>query len=124
MRRFAKPLYGLTPVPRVRIPPSPPVTLFEFVESSTSYPPLKFYSDHFLLAHDQKLSPRTPIMQSIMQRSSGEHYAATAAFVADLTCGFRHRRFRFFCDCSHDQCQFARSKSRRLTPCCPAVRWQ
>src|SRR5947207_10919422 len=26
MRRFAKPLYGLTPVPRVRIPPSPPVT--------------------------------------------------------------------------------------------------
>ena len=25
MRRFAKPLYGLTPVPRVRIPPSPPV---------------------------------------------------------------------------------------------------
>jgi hypothetical protein len=24
MRRFAKPLYGLTPVPRVRIPPSPP----------------------------------------------------------------------------------------------------
>jgi hypothetical protein len=28
MRRFAKPLYGLTPVPRVRIPPSPPVFLF------------------------------------------------------------------------------------------------
>jgi hypothetical protein len=26
MRRFAKPLYGLTPVPRVRIPPSPPFT--------------------------------------------------------------------------------------------------
>src|SRR3954468_11118830 len=26
MRRFAKPLYGLTPVPRVRIPPSPPDT--------------------------------------------------------------------------------------------------
>src|ERR1700704_651057 len=26
MRRFAKPLYGLTPVPRVRIPPSPPLT--------------------------------------------------------------------------------------------------
>src|SRR5205814_7371999 len=25
MRRFAKPLYGLTPVPRVRIPPSPPL---------------------------------------------------------------------------------------------------
>src|SRR5207244_1903077 len=25
MRRFAKPLYGLKPVPRVRIPPSPPV---------------------------------------------------------------------------------------------------
>jgi hypothetical protein len=24
MRRFAKPLYGLTPVPRVRIPASPP----------------------------------------------------------------------------------------------------
>src|ERR1035438_1151719 len=30
MRRFAKPLYGLTPVPRVRIPPSPP----EFFVSS------------------------------------------------------------------------------------------
>jgi hypothetical protein len=30
MRRFAKPLYGLTPVPRVRIPPSPP----DFLESS------------------------------------------------------------------------------------------
>jgi hypothetical protein len=28
MRRFAKPLYGLTPVPRVRIPPSPPDSLF------------------------------------------------------------------------------------------------
>jgi hypothetical protein len=28
MRRFAKPLYGLTPVPRVRIPPSPPVLQF------------------------------------------------------------------------------------------------
>src|SRR5271168_1313731 len=27
MRRFAKPLYGLTPVPRVRIPPSPPDSL-------------------------------------------------------------------------------------------------
>src|SRR5271169_2416393 len=27
MRRFAKPLYGLTPVPRVRIPPSPPLLL-------------------------------------------------------------------------------------------------
>ena len=27
MRRFAKPLYGLTPVPRVRIPPSPPFSL-------------------------------------------------------------------------------------------------
>ncbi len=27
MRRFAKPLYGLTPVPRVRIPPSPPLPL-------------------------------------------------------------------------------------------------
>jgi hypothetical protein len=27
MRRFAKPLYGLTPVPRVRIPPSPPSSL-------------------------------------------------------------------------------------------------
>src|SRR5580704_8875619 len=27
MRRFAKPLYGLTPVPRVRIPPSPPYSL-------------------------------------------------------------------------------------------------
>src|ERR1700722_6661646 len=27
MRRFAKPLYGLTPVPRVRIPPSPPDVL-------------------------------------------------------------------------------------------------
>jgi hypothetical protein len=27
MRRFAKPLYGLTPVPRVRIPPSPPCSL-------------------------------------------------------------------------------------------------
>jgi enediyne biosynthesis protein E4 len=26
MRRFAKPLYGLTPVPRVRIPPSPPAS--------------------------------------------------------------------------------------------------
>ena len=25
---FAKPLYGLTPVPRVRIPPSPPLFLF------------------------------------------------------------------------------------------------
>jgi hypothetical protein len=24
---FAKPLYGLTPVPRVRIPPSPPLLL-------------------------------------------------------------------------------------------------
>jgi putative SOS response-associated peptidase YedK len=30
MRRFAKPLYGLTPVPRVRIPPSPPVILLKF----------------------------------------------------------------------------------------------
>src|SRR5258708_3167672 len=28
MRRFAKPLYGLTPVPRVRIPPSPPSVLY------------------------------------------------------------------------------------------------
>ena len=28
MRRFAKPLYWLIPVPRVRIPPSPPVLLF------------------------------------------------------------------------------------------------
>src|ERR1017187_6506721 len=27
MRRFAKPVYGLTPVPRVRIPPSPPRSL-------------------------------------------------------------------------------------------------
>src|SRR5580698_8065911 len=27
MRRFAKPLYGLTPVPRVRILPSPPFSL-------------------------------------------------------------------------------------------------
>ena len=27
MRRFAKPLYGLTPVPRVRIPASPPYSL-------------------------------------------------------------------------------------------------
>jgi hypothetical protein len=27
MRRFAKPLYGLTPVPRVRIPASPPFPL-------------------------------------------------------------------------------------------------
>jgi hypothetical protein len=27
MRRFAKPLYGLTPVPRVRIPASPPRSL-------------------------------------------------------------------------------------------------
>jgi hypothetical protein len=27
MRRFAKPLYGLTPVPRVRIPASPPASL-------------------------------------------------------------------------------------------------
>src|SRR5712692_680115 len=27
MRRFAKPLYGLKPVPGVRIPPSPPVPL-------------------------------------------------------------------------------------------------
>src|ERR1700751_3405912 len=27
MRRFAKPLYGLTPVPRVQIPPSPPDSL-------------------------------------------------------------------------------------------------
>ena len=27
MRRFAKPLYGLTPVPRVRIPASPPHSL-------------------------------------------------------------------------------------------------
>ena len=26
MRRFAKPLYWLIPVPRVRIPPSPPLT--------------------------------------------------------------------------------------------------
>ena len=28
MRRFAKPLYGLKPVPRVRIPPSPPDFVF------------------------------------------------------------------------------------------------
>jgi hypothetical protein len=27
-RVIAKPLYGLTPVPRVRIPPSPPLHLF------------------------------------------------------------------------------------------------
>src|SRR5450755_310619 len=32
MRRFAKPLYGLTPVPRVRIPPSPP----DFLPNSSS----------------------------------------------------------------------------------------
>jgi hypothetical protein len=31
MRRFAKPLYGLTPVPRVRIPPSPPVPSFRAI---------------------------------------------------------------------------------------------
>ena len=40
MRRFAKPLYGLTPVPRVRIPPSPPDPLlssqFTVVRASTS----------------------------------------------------------------------------------------
>ena len=31
MRRFAKPLYWLIPVPRVRIPPSPPVLLFSTI---------------------------------------------------------------------------------------------
>ena len=35
MRRFAKPLYGLKPVPRVRIPPSPPLT--HRVELSFNY---------------------------------------------------------------------------------------
>ena len=34
MRRFAKPLYGLTPVPRVRIPPSPPYFQSLTVESN------------------------------------------------------------------------------------------
>jgi hypothetical protein len=31
---FAKPLYGLTPVPRVRIPPSPPLLLLSGVYES------------------------------------------------------------------------------------------
>ena len=31
MRRFAKPLYGLTPVPRVRIPPSPTCLFFTII---------------------------------------------------------------------------------------------
>ena len=38
MRRFAKPLYGLTPVPGVRIPPSPPV-LYAAKSLHTPAPP-------------------------------------------------------------------------------------
>jgi hypothetical protein len=32
--RFIKPLYGLTPVPRVRIPPSPPYFLPDLFDAS------------------------------------------------------------------------------------------
>src|ERR1700675_1536520 len=32
MRRFAKPLYWLIPVPRVRIPPSPPAFIFCYLD--------------------------------------------------------------------------------------------
>ena len=43
MRRFAKPLYGLKPVPRVRIPPSPPefqaLLTEKFGLPSTALPP-------------------------------------------------------------------------------------
>src|ERR1041385_1195105 len=35
MRRFAKPLYGLKPVPRVRIPPSPPDFLIQAFTRAT-----------------------------------------------------------------------------------------
>ena len=47
MRRFAKPLYGLTPVPRVRIPPSPPYSL-DYREFPRQFP-IKFANyAHFL----------------------------------------------------------------------------
>jgi hypothetical protein len=47
MRRFAKPLYGLTPVPRVRIPPSPPVSL-SCREFPSSFPAEFVNSAHIL----------------------------------------------------------------------------
>ena len=68
MRRFAKPLYGLTPVPRVRIPPSPPLLLL----SSTCKPVIP------------TLSPRVYLFV-IPQRSSVWPYGAmsrdTTAFI-------------------------------------------
>ena len=46
MRRFAKPLYGLTPVPRVRIPASPPRSL-NCRESPPHFPPKYAKHAHF-----------------------------------------------------------------------------
>src|ERR1700686_2968742 len=48
MRRFAKPLYGLIPVPRVRIPPSPPDPYFLLFAARLAWGRSSFGKSHDL----------------------------------------------------------------------------
>jgi hypothetical protein len=67
MRRFAKPLYGLTPVPRVRIPPSPPRSL------NCGEVPLLLTSKYATGARISRLFPNKPDWK---ERTAGQRRRA------------------------------------------------
>ena len=104
MRRFAKPLYGLIPVPRVRIPPSPPASL----KCTETAPPLpsKYAKDaHFLQYFFCKPDCRERTAQlrrgSLCRLFSEGHMCSAVSRTALGECnairspGTRHREFRF-----------------------------
>src|SRR5205807_2383635 len=93
MRRFAKPLYGLTPVPRVRIPPSPPRSL----DCGESWP--------FFLRNTRKL----PVFRDIRKQTGLERTDCSTAkavtvsaflWKAHAQSGFKHGIRR---QCDHKQ---------------------
>ena len=108
MRRFAKPLYGLTPVPRVRIPPSPPRSL-NCGETLSAAAKIRERCPYFALllgkpdrrertAEDTKaltspLFSATLIRSPTSQGLSGEHRAITNRMPCETLRDFREARF-------------------------------
>ena len=113
MRRFAKPLYGLTPVPRVRIPPSPPRSL-GCRETGLRCPENRRKSPQFFNSYPQtglEKVPRCTPQASFGAVFSGRHTSSPVSTTPSGECNaITNRRY------SESDLTFASTLLWQLTP--------
>src|SRR5579863_4811651 len=81
MRRFAKPLYGLTPVPRVRIPPSPPVLLPDLSAFPTRKRPSSLHVYFTVCSEPPHIAPFGQSVGRLCNRGGAKSRVQTVYFV-------------------------------------------